>query len=193
MQMVVAVARTGVIGIEDRLPWHLKADLLRFKRLTMGHTLLMGRKTFASIGKPLPGRETIVLSRNPKAARDSLEPSCEPLRNTHFVNSIDQAIRIARIDKTLFVVGGAEVYRQCLPYVQELHITHVLADILGDATLDPLPFDQFELKELELFPSDLENQWPSRYERWVKRDTTGRERETDSNGFSTGFGNTICS
>ncbi len=173
MQMVVAVARNGVIGIEDRLPWHLKADLLRFKRLTMGHTLLMGRKTFASIGKPLPGRETIVLTRNPNASRQTLSTTSEPLRDLHFVDSIEQAIRIARIDKTLFVVGGADVYRQCLPYVQELHVTHVFADILGDAILDPLPYDLFELKELELFPSDLENQWPSRYERWVKRESTG--------------------
>lgn len=173
MQMVVAVARNGVIGIEDRLPWHLKADLLRFKRLTMGHTLLMGRKTFASIGKPLPGRETIVLTRDPNAARQTLLKTNQPVSDLQFVASIEQAIEIARIDKTLFVVGGAEVYRLCLPYVQELHVTHVFADILGDAILDPLPFDQFELKELELFPSDLENQWPSRYERWVKRETTG--------------------
>jgi dihydrofolate reductase len=193
MHLVVAVARNGVIGIEDRLPWHLKADLLRFKRLTMGHTLLMGRKTFASIGKPLPGRETIVLTRNPKAARESFAPASAPPRDLHFVDSIDQAIQIARIEKTLFVVGGADVYRQCLPYVQELHVTHVFADILGDATLDPLPYHRFDLKELELFPSDLENQWPTRYERWVKRETTGHEQETDSNGFSTGFGNTICS
>jgi len=173
MQMVVAVARNGVIGIEDRLPWHLKADLLRFKRLTIGHTLLMGRKTFASIGNPLPGRETIVLTRDPHAARQSLCLSNETNSGVHFVDSIEQAIRIARIEKTLFVVGGAEVYRQCLPYVQELHVTRVFADILGDAILDPLPFNHFILKELELFPSDLENQWPSRYERWVKRETAG--------------------
>jgi dihydrofolate reductase len=88
-------------------------------------------------------------------------------------------------EKILFVVGGAEIYRQFFHCVSEVHLTRVLADVSGDARLDPLPLESFELVELESFPADLQNQWPSRYERWV--------RVVDSNVFSTSFGNIVCS
>jgi dihydrofolate reductase len=180
VQMVVAMARNGVIGIEDRLPWQLRADLMRFKRLTMGHCLFMGRKTFESIGKPLPGRETIVLTR--QAVRFRRADAVPGLR---YVESLEEGLEGLAPEKILFVVGGAEIYRQFFHCVSEVHLTRVLADVSGDARLDPLPLESFELVELESFPADLQNQWPSRYERWV--------RVVDSNVFSTSFGNIVCS
>ena len=158
--MVVAIARNGVIGDGTALPWKLSADLQRFKRLTMGNTLVMGRKTFDSIGKPLPGRTTIVLTRNP---------------NWHFpgvlvAKDLDDALRSLPAGQIPYVVGGAEIYRIAWPYVSHLHWTRVLADAKGDTQLAPFELKSFRCVESELVPADAKNEWPSLYELWVRRD-----------------------
>jgi dihydrofolate reductase len=140
----------------------------------------MGRKTFESIGKPLPGRETIVLTRQAERLRRA-----DAVPGLRYVESLEEGLEGLAPEKILFVVGGAEIYRQFFHCVSEVHLTRVLADVSGDARLDPLPLESFELVELESFPADLQNQWPSRYERWV--------RVVDSNVFSTSFGNIVCS
>ena len=157
--MIVAVARNGTIGFEDRLPWRLRADLMRFKRLTMGHAILMGRRTYESIGRLLPGRTTIILTR-----QEGYQVS-----GAIVVHSVEEALGNVRQDQDLYVVGGAEVYRLCMDKVAEIHVTHVLADIQGDTSLEPIDWSAFSLVELESLPSDLENDWPTRYERWKRR------------------------
>ncbi|MFM8190537.1 MAG: dihydrofolate reductase [Pirellula sp.] len=159
MSLVVAVARNGTIGIEDRLPWKLRSDLVRFKRLTMGHSLLMGRKTYQSIGRLLPGRTTMILTRQSDYRVDGAQ----------VVHSLMQAWAQLPAGQRLFVVGGAEVYRLCMPFVDQIHRTRVLADIVGDTVLDDLDLHGFSLVETQFVPSDLHNQWPSCYERFERQ------------------------
>lgn len=153
------MARNGTIGIEDRLPWKLKSDLMRFKRLTMGHALLMGRKTYESIGRLLPGRKTIILTRQ----RDYR------IEGAAVVHSLEQACEETPEGQRLYVVGGAEIYRLCMPWVEQIHLTRVLADIVGDTVLDDLDLHDFSMLESEFVPSDSSNQWPSQYELYERR------------------------
>lgn len=122
LELVVAVAENDVIGRGNRLPWHMPADLKHFKSLTLGKAVLMGRKTYQSIGKALPGRTNIVLSR---AAEFSP-------RDCIVVNTLEGARAAAGAD-ALMVIGGAEIYRQCLPLASRIHLTLIHAVIMdGD-------------------------------------------------------------
>jgi dihydrofolate reductase len=121
--IVAAVGRNGVIGVDGGLPWRIPEDLARFKTLTLGNTLIMGRATFESIGRVLPGRSTIVLTRNPAWSHPGVEA----------VRSLAEALEVvsARGDDA-FVVGGAEVYRQSLKVADRLELTEVDAAPHGD-------------------------------------------------------------
>ena len=159
LSAVVAVARNGIIGKNNTLPWRLRSDLQRFKRLTMGHSLIMGRKTYESIGKSLPGRQTIVLSRN-----NDLE-----IQGARIVDSIDSAMKFVQEGTTAFVVGGAEIYRLAWPFVKHLYVTRVLADIDGDASLEEWDATQFDCVEQAYLPADLGNEWPTFFQHFVRR------------------------
>ncbi len=117
--MVVAVAENDVIGRGGRLPWHLREDLRRFKALTLGRHILMGRRTYESIGRALPGRTNLVLTRS--AGFQAVDCTV--------VGSLDQARLAAAEDSALMVIGGAEVYRQCLPLAARIHLTLVHARV----------------------------------------------------------------
>ncbi len=125
LSMIVAMATNRVIGRDNALPWRLPADLKRFKRLTMGHHLLMGRKTYESIGRPLPGRTTVVITR-----QDNLE-----IDGVTIAGSIDDAVEIAARagDDEAFIAGGAEIFVQTLDRVDRLYLTLIHAAIDGDA------------------------------------------------------------
>jgi dihydrofolate reductase len=122
---IVAMAGNGVIGRGNGLPWHLPDDLKRFKALTMGHVLLMGRRTHESIGRALPGRRNLVLTRNPAWRAQGCERVASP----------DAALAALGADETLFVIGGAEVFSACWPIVQCVELTEVHADVEGDVVL----------------------------------------------------------
>jgi len=126
--LIAALASNRVIGNNNALPWHLPADLKRFKSLTMGHAVLMGRKTHESIGKPLPGRRNLVISRN----RDYAAPGCEVVR------SLPAAIAACSGAETIFVIGGAELYRESLPRAHCLEFTEIHAEFEGDARFPEL-------------------------------------------------------
>ena len=119
--LIAAVGRNGVIGRDNDLPWRIREDLQRFKRLTLGHTLVMGRKTYDSIGRPLPGRRTVVVTRQPGWSADGV----------NVVHSLDEALEY---DGTLYVAGGGEIYRQSLPYADHLELTEVDQSPTGDVT-----------------------------------------------------------
>ncbi len=153
LSAVVAVSQNGVIGRNNTLPWRLRSDLQRFKRLTMGHALIMGRKTFESIGKPLPGRQTIVLSRQKNWGFPGV---C-------IVDSIKEALANIIEGKIGFVVGGAEIYRLTMPSIKNLYVTTVLADIPGDAILEPWNEVAFRCIERTYLPADEFNEWPSEF------------------------------
>jgi dihydrofolate reductase len=128
ISLVVAVADNGVIGVNNQLPWRLPNDLQRFKALTMGKAIIMGRKTFESIGKPLPGRRNIVVSRSPDLVIDGYD----------VVNSIQSAIDVTDHGEELMVIGGADIYQQALPMAQRIYLTRVHANIPGDANFPRL-------------------------------------------------------
>jgi dihydrofolate reductase len=123
INVIVAMARNRVIGINNTLPWRLPADLQHFKALTMGHHIIMGRKTYESIGKPLPGRTTVIVTRN----ADYRVAGCIT------ATSIDAAIAACGEDPEIFFVGGAELYAQVLPRADRLYLTEIQADYAGDA------------------------------------------------------------
>lgn len=124
IELVVAVSENDIIGRANRLPWHLPADLRHFKALTLGRHVLMGRKTYESIGKALPGRTNLVLSRSLGFAPGDCS----------VVATLDDARILAGAQSPLMVIGGAEIYRQCLPLAGRIHVTLVHACIEGDTS-----------------------------------------------------------
>jgi dihydrofolate reductase len=122
---VVAMADNGVIGRGNGLPWRLPDDLKRFKSITIGHTVLMGRRTYETIGRPLPERRNLVLSRDPHWSA----PGCELAR------SPDEALEAVGESGRLFVIGGAQVYLACWSFVNRIELTEVHADLEGDTRL----------------------------------------------------------
>ncbi len=131
--LIAAVADNGVIGIDNRLPWHLPGDLQWFKRQTLGKPIVMGRRTFQSIGRPLPGRENIVVSRDP----DFRATGCQ------VVGSLDEALEAASGAPEVMIIGGAELYRQTLPRAQRLYLTRVHANVEGDARFPEVDSSQW--------------------------------------------------
>lgn len=121
--LVAAVADNGVIGSGGRLPWHLPDDLERFRALTTGHAIVMGRRTWESIGRPLPGRQNIVVTRR----REFAAPGCV------LAHSLAEAIGLATLPDPVCVIGGEALYRDALPLAEELHLTEIHRDFAGDA------------------------------------------------------------
>jgi dihydrofolate reductase len=146
---IVAMADNGVIGRANGLPWRLPDDLKRFKALTMGHALLMGRRTYDSIGHALPGRLNLVLTRNPGWRA----PGCKA------VSSLAAARKRAG-DLTLFVIGGAEVFALSWPIVGRLELTEVHADVEGDTFLEGFERDAFREVAREPHPADARHAHP---------------------------------
>jgi dihydrofolate reductase len=157
--LVAAVANNGVMGRDNSLPWRLSLDLQRFKSLTMGGCLLMGRRTYQSIGKALPGRQTIVLSRG------GFQPADPSVAVAPDLQSVEGLVRDER---PIMVVGGSEVYRHSLPYCDQLWITRVLTDAVGDAYFPEVDWDQWQLVSTESFPSGPKDDWPTEFERWQR-------------------------
>ena len=123
LSIIVAMAKNRTIGINNTLPWRIPADLQYFKKLTMGHHMIMGRKTYESIGKPLPGRTTVVVSRDVNLKIDGCVVA----------HSLQEAVAKCASDPQVFVVGGADIYKQALPLADTLHITEIQQDVTGDA------------------------------------------------------------
>lgn len=149
------MARNRTIGRNNALPWHLPEDLKFFKRVTMGKPIIMGRKTWESIGRPLPGRCNIVISRNKNFQADGIET----------VNSLQQAISLAEqisqrdgVDEVC-VIGGAEIYAQALPLADRLYLTQVHADVEGDTFFPEFDLNQWQEVEREDFYASLANPW----------------------------------
>ncbi len=162
LSILVAVAENGVIGCRGALPWHLSADLRRFKRLTMGHTIVLGRKTWESIGRPLPGRRMLVVSRQAAYRADGVR----------VVSNLQEALAVAREsgDRQPFVVGGAQIYRQALPLATRLYLTRVLANVAGDTHFPPFPAVDWQLVESESHEADANNDYPYCFELYQRRE-----------------------
>ncbi len=157
MKAAIVVARSlnGVIGNGSKIPWKVKEEQSLFKQITMGGTLVMGRKTFESIGRPLPGRETIIVSRNKNYDQDGC----------NVCPSIEAALQLGdEINKPIFVAGGGEIYRLTLPIVDTVHITTIQTEVTGDVYFPDFPTPDFDLAEEREYESNV-NYVYQRYEK----------------------------
>jgi dihydrofolate reductase len=155
ISIIVAIADNGVIGRDNELPWRLSADLERFKKLTMGHHLLLGRKTFESIGRPLPGREMIVVSHGTPDLPNGV----------HLASSVDGGIEQARAhgEKELFIAGGASIYSVTLTSCNRIYLTQVHTDVGGNVLFPKMDwFDWNEVSREEIL-ADGRNEHPSTF------------------------------
>lgn len=151
--LVVAHTRNRVIGRDNTMPWNLPADLRRFRALTMGHPILMGRRTHQAIGRPLPGRRNLVLTRQPEFAVPGVET----------VGSLEHALAVCQEAPWLYVIGGGEVYAQALPLAERLHLTEIAADIDGDACFPEIDHAQWLELSSEEHPADTANAYALRF------------------------------
>jgi dihydrofolate reductase len=124
VSLIAAVSENGVIGVDNKLPWYIPDDLKRFKKLTSGNVVIMGRKTYESLGKPLPNRLNIVISRN----KDLVIPGCLVF------NNLSKAIKKAGSDKEIFIIGGGEIYRKGIILADKIYLTKVHQEVKGDTT-----------------------------------------------------------
>lgn len=151
VSLIVAEAENHVIGHDNRLPWHLPADLARFKRLTMGHHIVMGRRTYEAIGRALPGRTNVVLTR-----RRDFDAGDESVR---CVASLDEGLALAREagDDEPFVIGGGQVYEEALAIADRIYLTRVQGAFDGDAFFPELDPAAWRVTESESFRADAKN------------------------------------
>ncbi len=148
VSLIVAMGRDRVIGRDNALPWRLRADLMRFKRLTMGHTIVMGRKTYESIGRPLPGRDNVVLSRASGLRIDGCR----------VVPSLEEALRDG--GERVFVIGGAQVYAAALPLADAIHVTQVECASEGDTWFPEVDWSAWSLTAYAVHAADDDNEYP---------------------------------
>jgi dihydrofolate reductase len=163
ISIIVAVAENGVIGRGGQLPWRLSADLQRFKRLTMGHTIVMGRRTWESIGRPLPGRRTVVVSRQPNYRVDETAVAV--------ASNVEHAIQIAEEshDDEGFIIGGAELYRAALPQADRLYYTRVATVTDGDTFFPEVDWSEWKPIESSSHNADEKNEFASTFEVYERR------------------------
>ena len=150
ISLICAASQNGVIGVENSLPWRLPADLKRFKRLTLGHHIVMGRKTFESIGRPLPGRTSVVLTR----LKDYEASGCL------IASSLEEALSLARDDDEIFIIGGASVYQQALELADRIYLTILHQDFEGDTLMFEVDPTRWQECSREDFEADANNPYP---------------------------------
>ena len=158
LHMIVARARNGVIGKDNSMPWYLPEDLKHFKRTTLGKPVIMGRKTWESLPKALPGRLNIVITRQADYVAEGAT----------VVASVDEALQAVKDMPDAFIMGGAEIYRQTMDRVTVAHITVINADFEGDAVFDAFNEADWTLVEEETYPATEQHPWSfsiRRYER----------------------------
>lgn len=152
ISMIAAMANDRVIGKDNQMPWHLPADFAWFKRCTMGKTVVMGRKTYESIGRPLPGRQNIVISRDSELVIEGVTT----------VISIEEALKAAGSVEEVMIIGGGTIYQACLPFASKLYVTYIEANVEGD-TQFPQWSNEFQETYTETFNADEKNAYDMRF------------------------------
>lgn len=158
LTLIAAMAQNRVIGNNNELIWHLPADLKRFKALTSGHHIIMGRKTFESVGRPLPNRINIIVSRQ----KDYKVKGCL------VVNSLEEAIEKASRDDQPFIVGGADIYKQSLQFANSIELTLIDSEYEGDSHFPEINPENWKLVSEETYPSDEKNKHNMRFQKYEK-------------------------
>ncbi|MEH8121230.1 type 3 dihydrofolate reductase [Aeromonas veronii] len=161
ISMIAAMAHDRVIGKDNQMPWHLPADLAHFKRVTLGKPVLMGRKTFESIGRPLPGRRNLVISRNPDYQAEGIE----------VVGSVESALALLAGSSVeeLMVIGGGHLYAEMLPSADCLYLTRIDLAVEGDTRFPAFDDGQWQRVDCESHPADEKNPHPYSFETWLRR------------------------
>lgn len=174
--LVVAAAQNGTIGRDGAMPWRLSTDLKRFKQITMGCPVIMGRRTFESIGRPLPGRANIVVTRDYDWEADgALRTGSLDAAFDLGTANIESAMRQAEAENmpepelSICVIGGGQIYEQAMGAADIIHITRVLARIDGDTFFPRIPEADFERVHSEEIPAGERDSYPTRYEIWERR------------------------
>jgi dihydrofolate reductase len=144
LSIIVAIAKNRVIGINNTLPWHLPEDLKRFRALTMGHHIIMGRKTYDSLGRLLPGRTTVIVTRN----------TDYKVAGALIAHSLQDAIALCKADDEVFLIGGAELYQEGLKLSNKLYITEIVLDVEGDAYFPEYSSNEWEESAREAHVSE---------------------------------------
>jgi dihydrofolate reductase len=150
LSIIAAMAENRVIGVNNTLPWRLPADLKNFREVTTGHHVIMGRRTYESLGKPLPNRRNVVITANAHYSA----PGCVTAA------SLDAALRIAGSDPEVFIIGGASCYTQALPRADRLYLTLIHAQIPGDARFPPIEWGQWNEVSRVRHEADEKNPYP---------------------------------
>jgi dihydrofolate reductase len=161
VSIIAAMDRKRGIGVDNKLPWRLSADLKRFRELTMGHHIIVGRKTFESIGRPLPGRRMIVVTRD----RNYKAEGCD------IAHSVEDATRLARErgESEAFICGGAEIYAQSIGIVDRMYLTFVDAEVAADTFFPEFDEQKWNEQESDYQPADEKNQYPFTFKLLVRR------------------------
>lgn len=162
ISLIAAMDRQRGIGFRNQLPWRLSADLKRFRELTMGHHILVGRKTFASIGKPLPGRQMIIVTRD----REFQAEGC------FICHTVEQAISLAgeHGENEMFICGGAEIYNQTIALSDRLYLTDVDADVAADTFFPEFDEQEWIERERLFHPADEKNQFPFTFKLLLRKE-----------------------
>jgi dihydrofolate reductase len=159
LSLIVAMDNNRLIGSNNGLPWNLPADLQHFKAITMGKPIVMGRKTWQSLGRPLPGRKNIVITRDSDFQADGAE----------IVYSLDEALQMASDSEEVMIIGGANLYEQALEQVDRLYLTRVDGEFDGDSWFPEIAEQQWELLQAEKHQPDERNPHPYRFETWCRK------------------------
>ena len=153
INLIVAMANNRTIGLDNQMPWHLPADLKHFKAITLNHPVIMGRKTYQSIGKALPGRHNIVVSRDPDFK----------LADADVVNDLQQAVNCCAEVSDIMIIGGANIYQQMLPLASRLYLTFIDLDVKGDSFFPDWQGLGFRQTASEQHQADEKNTYPYRF------------------------------
>jgi len=156
LAVIAAVGKNNALGKDNRMPWHLPDDLKRFRKITSGHTIIMGRKTFESLPKPLPNRRHIILTRDREYRA--------PQPDIEIVHSIPELFAVLDPRAKNFVIGGGEIYRQLLPYSDLLYLTVIDAEFDADTYFPQFDSCEWELVDQEQGVVNASNPWPHRFE-----------------------------
>lgn len=158
ISIIVAVAANGVIGDNNSLLWHISEDLRNFKRITSGHPVVMGRKTFESLGRPLPNRTNVVVSR-----------TVTEIEGCRVAASLDEAIAMFPEDEEVFIIGGAQIYAQALDSADKLYLTRVEHDYEGDTSFPEWDATRWRLTSRETFPRGEKYPYPFAFEEYERK------------------------
>ena len=162
LSIIVAKAKNNVIGKDNKLIWHLSEDLKRFKKLTTGHTIIMGRKTFESLGKILPNRKHVILCNDKQLNIDD--------ENVEIIDDINLLEKYEKSEEENFVIGGATIYKLLMPKVKKMYITQIDKDFEGDVFFPEIDLKEWNIQNIEKGPKDNENDFEYEYITYIKNE-----------------------